>query len=440
MSDDVGRDVRLDDPEADYLMVSTPELWLYLPRLLHYPVRGYGLFVTVTCGVMLWIIGYAGVWGIPASGIVFGWMSYYFMDVVQRTATGHAIPPPMGTEVLFQGDKLRLAMLVGYIGAVVLLILSARHAGHHGIAAGVLCLGIYVLPAFVAALALQPDVLSVINPLLLLKFLWHTGFAYLLASLLLAAVGFVGYALAGHLSALSSDILLVYGLIFVSHMVGYVAYHRQDELGIAVSVERPTEERQAEQAQVMRVAEILAQVDRHLEAHEAQTAKAALLADDGAEQPNPRAFHEELFEGLRLRHQDALSLVQGTRLIRFLVKERRLPRALDILEQCLDVSKDFLPEPPSLVGLLAEQAIRDKRLALFTKLDAAVRAVQPQGEAAVSLQFLKAQALVAQKQGQRDNDAAALKLLTPLLAAAAHPWAARIQALHKALSGLQNKN
>ncbi|HEY1773616.1 MAG TPA: hypothetical protein VGH91_10545 [Gammaproteobacteria bacterium] len=433
MSDEA-RDVRLDDPEADHLMVSTPELLLYLPRLLAYPVRGYGLFVTVTFGIFLWIIGYAGVWGIPASGILLGWISYYFMDVVQRTATGHAIPPPMGSEVMFQGDKLRLGMLVGYIGAVVLLTLSARSAGHPGLAALAVCVGIYVLPAFVASLALQPDLLSILNPLVLLKFLWHTGFAYLMASLMLAAVGFAGFALAGHVSALSSDILLIYGLIFVSHMVGYVAYHKQDELGIAVTVERPTEEGLAEQNQAMRVAELLAEVDRHLQAGMPKTARDVLLSDDGEEQPNPRAFHEELFEGLRLRHQDALSLVQGTRLIQFLVKERRLPRALDILEQCLDVSKAYLPEPASLAGLLAEQALKDKRMPLFARLDAAVRARAPQGDEAVSLQFLKAQALVGQKQ-----DAAGLSLLTPLLARSGHPWAPRIQALHQALQGMQKK-
>ena len=433
MSDEA-RDVRLDDPEADQLMVSTPELLLYLPRLLAYPVRGYGLFVTVTFGIFLWIIGYAGVWGIPAAGILFGWISYYFMDVVQRTATGHAIPPPMGTEVMFQGDKLRLAMLVGYIGGVMLLTLSARSAGHPGLAALAVCLGIYALPAFLASLALQPDLLSILNPLVLLKFLWHTGFAYLLASLLLAAVGFAGLALAGHLSALSSDILLIYGLIFVSHMVGYVAYHKQDQLGIAVSVERPTEEGLAEQTQAMRVAELLAEVDRHLQANMPNTARDALLSDDGAEQVNPRGFHEDLFEGLRQRHQDALSLVQGQRLIGLLVQQKRLPRALDICEQCLDLDKAFLPTPPASVGLLAEQALKDKRMPLFARLDAAAHARAPGGDAAVSLQFLKAQALVGQKQ-----DAAGLALLTPLLASSAHPWAPRIRALHQALQGMQKK-
>jgi hypothetical protein len=433
MSDEA-RDVRLDDPEADQLMVSTPELLLYLPRLLLYPLRGYGLFVTVTFGILLWIVGFAGIWGIPAAGILFGWISYYFMDVVQRTATGHAIAPPMGSEVMFQGDKLRLAMLVGYIGAVVLLTLSARHAGHPGLAALAVCLGIYVLPAFVASLALQPDLLSILNPLGLLKFLWHTGFAYMLASLLLAAVGFAGLALAGHLSAISSDILLIYGLILISHMVGYVAYHKQDQLGIAVTVERPTDQSRAEVAQAVRIAEVLAEVDRQLQANMPRTARDVLLSEDGMELPNPRGFHEDLFEALRQRHQDALSLVQGTRLIRFLAKERRLSRALDILEQCLDVSRDYLPEPVSLTGPLAEQAMKDKRMPLFARLDAAVRARAPQGDEAVILQFLKAQALVGQKQ-----DAAGLALLTPLLARGDHPWTPRIRALHQALQGTQKK-
>ena len=437
--EDEARDLRLDDPEADRVMVSTPELLLYMPKLLVYPIRGFGLFVTLTFGVFLWIIGYAGVWGIPGAGILFGWISYYFMDVVQRTATGHAIPPPMGSEVMFQGNKLRLGMLTGYIGGVVLLTVSARNTGHPEVAVLAACVGVYMLPAFVASLALQPDLLSILNPLVLLKFLWHTGVAYFFAALLLAAVGFVGFSLAGHLSALSSDIILAYGLIFISHMVGYLAYHKQEELGISVAVEKPTEERVAQQGQEMRVAQILARVDQYLTAREVLKARDALLSDDGSDQPNPRAFHEELFEALCMRHQDALSQVQGTRLIQLLVREKRMPRALDILEHCLDLSKSYVPEPPSLIAVLAEQTLKDKRLGVFTKLEAAARARGIQGEGAVSLQFLKAQALVAQAQGRRDTDAAALALLTPLLAATGHPWAARIQALHKALSGIQTK-
>jgi type IV secretory pathway TrbD component len=431
---DSARDFRLDDPEADQLMAETPELLLYLPRLLAYPVRGYGLMVTITLGIALWIIGYAGVWGIPAAGIIFGWMGYYFMDVVQRSAVGHAIPPPMGSEVMFQGDKLRLAMLVGYLGAFVLLVLSAYHADQKGLGIFLFALGVYCLPAFLASLALQPDALSVLNPLLMLKFMWHTGLAYFFAATVLAVVGFLGIALSGRVSALSSDILLIYGLIFVCHMVGYVAYHHADQLDIAVQVEKPTDETRAESTQAMRVAEVMAEVDRHLEARETKAARDVLLSDDGAELANPRAFHEELFEALRLRHQDALSMVQAQRLIRLLLLQKRVARALEICEQCLDLDKAFLPDTPGAVGLLAEQALKDKHLKFFTALGAAVHARAPQGDDAVSLQFLKAQALVAQKQ-----DGVALALLTPLQSRGNHPWAPRIQALYKALQAMQKK-
>ncbi|MGE5624068.1 MAG: hypothetical protein ACM3ZT_00815 [Bacillota bacterium] len=438
MADSEHRDVRLEDPEADQLMAATPELVLYLPKLLWYPLRGYGLAVTITFGVALWIIGYAGVWGIPAAGIIFGWMGYYFMDVVQKTAVGHATPPPMGSEVMFQGDKLRLAMLVAYLGAVWLLALSARRTGEAGLSVAVVCAGIYVLPAFLAALALQPEVYMALNPLALVKFLWHTGFAYLLAALLLAAVGFAGIGLAGHLSALTSDLLLVYGLIFVCHMVGYVAYHRQDELGIAVMVEKPTDESRAAVEQAQRLGALLKAVDMSLHDHDPHGARDALLREDAADVANPRGFHEDLFEALQSRHQDALMLVQGVRLMERLAREKRLSRALDICEQCLDVSKDFLP-PPALIPPLAEQAFRDKRMALFTRIADGAQARHPGGDAAVATQFLKAQALVQARQGNAGTDAAALALITPLLQHPSHPWAPRIQALHKALSAMQKK-
>jgi len=427
-------DVRLDDPEADRLMVSTPQLWRYLPKLLAYPLRGYALGTVIVMGALIWLAGYAGVFGIALTGVVFGWMSYYSMGVVERTASGHAIPPPFGTEVLFQGEKLRLGLLVAYIAMVLTMTLAATRPGSPGWGLVVFIVGVYLFPAFLASLALQPELLTAMNPFTSLKFVWQTGLPYLIACLVLAGVGFVAVALAGHVGSVVTSMLMVYTLLFVCHLIGYVAYHRQDEIGLAVSVERPTPELTAALEQAERMKEVLTEVDRYLAAHEPRAARDALLADDGSELANPRSFHEELFEVLRQRHQDALSLVQAGRLIQLLAREKRYARALDIWEQCLDFAKDFVPDPAALVGPLAEQALKDKRMALFARLDTAVRARQPQGEAAVALQFLKAQALVAQKQ-----DGAALTLLTPLLSASTHPWAMRIQALHKALTGMQNK-
>ena len=432
MAESEARELRLVDPEADRRMVETPELWRYLPQLLAYPLRGYALYVVFVMGFLMWLAGYAGPFGIALNGVIFGWMGYYFMEVVLRTAVGHATPPPMGTDVLFMGDKLKFGMLLAYIGGIVLAVLSASRAHQGTLAIVLFCLGVYLLPAYLAALVLQPSPLAALNPLVLLRFLWYTGLAYVFAALLLAAVGVLMVVLSGKSSNLVSSILLVYGIIFLCHLVGYVAYHHHEELDIAVSVARPTEESRAGEEQALRLGNLLQHVDRQLEAKDPRAARDAILAESGADLLNPRGFHEDLFEALRQRRQDALSLVQGNRLLGLLVQQKRLGRALDIAEICLDLSPRFLPQPPMLAAVLAEQALTDKRLALFTRLDAAVQQAAPGSEAAAALQFLRARALVEQRQ-----DGEALKLLAPLAGMSSHPWHARMAALHKALAGLK---
>ena len=434
MADDEAREFRLDDPEADQLMVSTPETWRYLPKLLYYPVRGYAMPVVLMLGLGLWFAGYAGPFGMPLSGVLFGLLGYYSMNVVQRTALGYAIPPPLGSEALFQGERLRLMALIAYLGGSALLVYWANRNDHPDLAVLIGCAAVYFLPAFLANLVLQQTLDGAINPINLLQFVYYTGIPYLVACLALAGVGYLMVLLSGHVAESLMSVALVYGLIFVCHMVGYVAYHQHEKLGIAVNVARPTAESRGLEEQQARLGALLTQMDKLLDAHDAAAARDLMLREDTAGLINLRSYHEELFEALRMRHQDALSLVQAERLINLLVKAKRFPRAVDIWESCLDFAKGFVPAPPSLAGPLAEQALKEKRLKLFARMDAAVQARQTQGEEWVCLQFLKAQALVEQKQ-----DAAALALLTPLVGRGTHPWAPRIQALHRALQGMQQK-
>ena len=434
MAEDEHRDVRLNDPEADQLMVSTEAVWGYLPHLLRYPLRGYALNIVVMMGAWIWLCGFAGVFGIPAASILFGWMGHYFMGVVSQTANGHAIPPPLGTEVLFQGDKLRLTFLVMYITAVLSFTVTLSHGGHTNLALLVFALGVFLLPAFIACLALEPTAIHALNPLTLLTFVLHTGVPYVLACLLMAVVGFLAVVLAGHVSGIFTGMLTIYLLMFACHLVGFIAYHHHEDLNLAVSVAKPTEESRAQEAQTVRLQALLAEVDKQLDAKQPHAARDVLLKESGADLFNPRLFHEDLFESMRARHQDALSLIQGARLIQVLVREKRVPRALDICEQCLDLSAQFTPDPLALASPLLEEAVRAQRLRLFEKLAAAVLARSPDGDEAVTVQFLKARQLAEQKQ-----DDAARALLAPLLARESHPLRQRIVSLHTALSSLQKK-
>jgi hypothetical protein len=434
MAEDDARDLRLDDPEADQRMAATPSLFAYLPQLVRYPVRGYATGVTLVIGVAFWILGYSGIFGIAASGIMFGWMGFYLMKVVEETALGHAIPPPLGIDALYQTDQVRLLIIVVYVFTLVTLTAGAVRDGKTAEALLLCAAGVYLLPALVASLALQPTLLSALNPLSLLRFMYYTGWPYPVACLLLAGLGVATVLLAGHVAGAFSDICVVYGLIFICHLVGYVIYHRHEELGIAVMVQKPTDESRAREVQERRQRTLLAHIDAKLEAKEPQAAREELFAENGADLINPRLFHEELFEALRLRHQDALSLLQGTRLIQVLMREKRIHRALEICEQCLDVSADFEPQPLPLAVPLAEQALHGQRQALFERIAAGVLARHPGSDEAAALQFLKAHLLAEHRQ-----DAAALALVEPLLAKQGHPWRARIVALHTALMGLHKK-
>ena len=434
MAEDEHRDVRLNDPEADQLMVGTESVWAYLPQLLRYPLRGYALNIVVMMGAWIWLCGFAGIFGIPAASILFGWMGHYFMGVVAQTASGHAIPPPLGTEVLFQGDKLRLAFLVMYITAVLSFTVSLAHTAHANYALLVFALGVFLLPAFIACLALEPTALHALNPLTLLTFVMHTGVPYVLACLLMAAIGFLAVVFAGHVSGIFTGMLTIYLLMFACHLVGFIAYHHHEDLNLAVSVAKPTEESRAVEAQAERVKALLAKVDASLQAKDPHAARDALLAEHSAGLINPRLYNEDVFEALRGRHEDALSLVQGVRLIQALMREKRVGRALDICEQCLDISAQFTPEPAELVLPMAEEVVRTSRLKLFDKLVAAVSARWPDSDAAGAVQFLKARLLAEQKQ-----DDAARALLAPLVARESHPWRARIMALKAALESLQKK-
>ena len=434
MTEDDARDLRLDDPEADQLMAATPSLFAYLPQLIRYPVRGYATGVTLVIGVAFWILGYSGIFGIAAAGVMFGWMGFYLIKVVEETALGHAIPPPLGIDALYQTDQVRLLVIVVYVFAVVALTAGAAHNGAVGEALLLCAAGVYLLPALVASLALQPTLLSALNPWSLLRFMYYTGWPYPVACLLLAGMGAATVLLAGHVAGAFSDMCVVYGLIFVCHLVGYVIYHRHEELGIAVMVQKPTDESRAREVQERRQRTLLTHIDARLEAKDTQAARDELLAENGADLINPRLFHEELFEALCLRHQDALSMVQGARLMDVLMREKRVHRALEIYEQCLDLSADFEPQPLAFTVPLAEQALQGQRQSLFERIAAGVRTRHPGSDEAAALQFLQARLMAERKQ-----DDAALALVEPLLARQNHPWRARIVALHTALIGLHKK-
>lgn len=425
------RDVRLEDPEADARMVAAASLWQYLPTILMYPLRGYALGVVVVIGFLLWLFNLAGIFAIAMAPIVLGWLTVYLMMIVEDTALGHAIAPPFGTELLGHSDYGRLLLVGGFwFGVIALGIWLERGGVAHGTHFAMLG-GMLVFPAFLVGLALEVNTLSVLNPLRLLRFMYLTGGGYLFAVGVLSIAYIALAMLSNAVASFLAYMIFIYFLVMCAHLMGFIAYHRHERLGIEVVVARPTEERASLELQRRTLDDVLKRACALNDAGDWDAAR-HLLSKEQPDVVDSRLYHEELYEALRLRRQKELSLVEGKQLVRCLVAQKRLDRALGICEQCLDVNRRFEPEPLADCLALAEAALNARRFALFEKFIGDIPARHPQTPEAAGLQFLHARWLAE----FRKQDIAALALLKPLLADAAHPWQARIRALHQALEQL----
>ncbi|HET7650634.1 MAG TPA: hypothetical protein VFL15_08040 [Gammaproteobacteria bacterium] len=422
------RDLRLQDPEADARMVASPSLWRYLPSILLYPLRGYALGVVLVMGLLFWMFDMAGIYAAAMGPITLGWLTIYLFMIVEETALGHAIAPPLGTEVLNHSDYGRILMVIGFwlvTGAL------GGYLGHHGLRHGdTLCMlaGMLLFPAFLVTVTLAGSVWSALNPMQLMSFIYHTGTAYLMAVTLLCVSYMLIAVVSGVMPSLLAHMLTVYFLVMSAHLLGFVTYHRHERLGLDVMVERPTKARTRMAAQQRQLDETLRQTIELLETRGWDAAR-ELLRREPTDLVDVRLYHEELYEALRLRRQYDLSLVEGKQLIRCLVLQKRLDRALDIYEQCLDVNSGFEPESAADRVLLAECAFVARRWELFKRIVADVPPVHAADEAAVSLRFLQARYLSE----IRHQDSDALMLLNSIMAHVAHPRYSQIKALHGAL-------
>ncbi|MGQ0586620.1 MAG: hypothetical protein ACT4PK_05415 [Gammaproteobacteria bacterium] len=411
---------------ADRRMAETGQLVKYLPRILLYPLSGHALATLVLLGCLL-LLGMQSIFGVALLAITAPWTFQYAEAVIEQTASGRATPPQFGGEMIFLGSNFNaFRPLVGVALAVSGLAVARQYGAGAEIA--VLALTAFLFPAFMLVLTVDNKLLEALNPFRLGSVILAVGGVYWVLCLLLALAA-VGVAVSVNSGV---EAVAIFGSIYLwlvaFHLLGYITFHRAEQLGFEVKHGAVTEASRAMELQVERLAAVVRNVDAALNAKDLDGAGRALIADPGGP-ADPRLFHEELFEQVQRRRNIALVHLQGQRLLGLLVREKRLARALDVAETCFDAHRDFQPDTPAQAIALAEAALQARRDGLFARLthDAATRyAATP---AAVSLQFLAAKHAC---EHQRD-EARARELLQPLLAQTAHPQHRQIAALARIL-------
>lgn len=414
------------DAAADRRMAETASLAAYLPRILWYPLSGHGLPALLMFTFFLWM-GMQSVFGMALFAIAAPWVFHYAEGVIDATAHGRATPPRFGGDMIYIGGMRAMRPLIG-VGLIAgAYILSYDHGTGARIAA--LGLGALLFPAFMLVLTVENSVAAALNPLQLVPAIAGVGRAYPAICLALAGSAAVIIYAVNQAALLGALFVSIYLWLMSFHLLGYVAYHRAEKLGLRVKTAAPTDDSRRMEMQEQRLATVLRNIDAALMNKDLDAAGAALHAVEGGP-ADARVYHEELFEQMQRRQKAELVHAQGQRLISQLILEKRLARALDIAETCFDTHPDFATARPGQAVVLAEAALTARRDGLFVRLTKDAPRHYGQDPAVGSLAFLSAKYWCERKH----DDARAREILAPLLAQSAHPQHRQIAAYAKAIT------
>lgn len=140
--------------------------------------------------------------------------------------------------------------------------------------------------AFIGLLAVEDHAWEALNPIKLALFIIKTGVAYLLIYAVMILALAVALMLSRHLASILAYMLLLYCLILICHTLGFVTYHRQDQLGLAVAVEKPSENSRILAVHAAGLKRLLARIDRLTVANNAHAAAPLILIPvDEPEEP-----------------------------------------------------------------------------------------------------------------------------------------------------------
>lgn len=415
--------------DPDKYMQSVVSVRKYWREIARYPLYPQALAITVLLGALPWIATYGSWFGAFGAMLGFGFLAQYLIGVVQETALGHAHPPSMLEEIVTQPGYLRLTMLLLYIGAFAGLIAMAAWLGLPLLVYLMLGTGVVMLPVFIAVLALVDDFREAGNPLRLRHFIFNTEGGYFALALPMLILAWIGHAFDGFLS-LPCYLAAAYLLVALCHLIGFVACHRYAELNAETALLRQGEDTRRQNLQQDTLKTLLADIDRLTGSGDPRTACDIMFREHSG-LSNPLQFHEDLYQALRSRDHDVLTLVQGKRLIHMLMQVKHIGRALTVYEQCLTVSAFFKPWDIRGVLQLAEAALQERRLSCFDKIVTSIVLQYPDSQETVTLQFRRARYLAETER----NESAALATLQPLLSAESHPLYPRITSLYRALKG-----
>jgi hypothetical protein len=217
-------------------------------RHLTRPTRGGAAAVLIVFALLLVIAARSGIAGIPLALILMSWFFKYAYILFDHTVRGFDEPPTLDIQMLNPLDEQRPLAQVLILGLIYLAVKFAYDTLGAAVAIAIAVIALLLLPASVAVLGLEGNILKAAYPVAWVRMVWKLGPMYLLV---LAVIG--GYSLLivllerWELWLPLQIAIFMFAVLSVFSVLGGALYERRHELEIETyhSPERTQEREQA---------------------------------------------------------------------------------------------------------------------------------------------------------------------------------------------------
>ena len=330
--------------------------WQRLSAFFRYPFYADPLLVVIICTVVPLFL---------SPGLV-GWIIYmvlllvlikYCYTVIRHTANGHMKPPPVAEA--WSGDGFALG-LQSFVVVVVMIAAVTSAFALLGPLPGLVVMGLAYLaaPACIMILAMEDSIFPALNPLNIAALISSIGWPYFvfygflvlmsLASAAAQEMAFVhfhpvvAYPLGGFLSSAF--------MVIVFHMLGYLLFQYQEELGFASDFQEEDAPADPNRDRSRRVD---ADIDMNLK--EGNYNRVAGILEEALKRypANPNRLSQLYQLSLARRDLDALHR-HHAKLLRWMVAHRRHREMKTLLTLLRERDSQFQPQEPELVVASAD--------------------------------------------------------------------------------------
>lgn len=322
-----------------------------LPEALRYPLRAAALpgLVAFTLAHYLALLPVAG-WLLEL--VIWAATYIYALECLRQTADGFAQPPEFAEPG--HGGWALVAILLW--STVLTLLVKLNFGGGTWLVTALMAVS---LPAIAMSLALDGSVWLALNPLTWLQVMARFGVPYLLligVQLLVALV--VGLARHGFEHALPQLLALPlfyfvanYAIVFNFHLMGVLIHQRHEHFGLQPRAHALARQNHQDDDQ-----RLLDEVES-LAADQPQAAL-DLLVPRLRDRAAPDALHLAYRHLLKQQGLRDAMLVHGQIWIAALIAQSESRRALGVLQECIGLEANFIPDDPRSCGELADLAAR----------------------------------------------------------------------------------